>query len=80
MQTYTVSITSQGQISIPADLRRALGLHKKTKAIVRADEGKMVVEPVPDILDFKGIFKVKKTASRQEERRAFEEALARGEV
>ncbi|OGG29850.1 hypothetical protein A3A63_04220 [Candidatus Gottesmanbacteria bacterium RIFCSPLOWO2_01_FULL_46_9] len=80
MQTYTVSITSQGQMSIPADLRRQLGLEKTRKAIVHADGRKLVIEPVRDILDFCGIFASKKKSSRAVERRAFEEALARGEA
>ena len=52
--TYTVSITSQGQISIPAPLRRKLGLNKHKKALVREDQGRIVVEPVRDLLELRG--------------------------
>ena len=38
--TYTVSITSQGQISIPADIRRALNLGKNKKAVEDYKGGK----------------------------------------
>lgn len=51
---YTVSITSQGQISIPAPLRRKLGLNKKQKALISEDGGKLVVEPIKDFLQMKG--------------------------
>ncbi len=51
---YTVSITSQGQISIPAKIRRQLGLSTKKKALISVEDGKMVVEPVKDFLEFGG--------------------------
>lgn len=58
--TYTVSITSQGQISIPVELRKKLGLNKKSKAIVSEQEGKLVVEPVKDLLKLRGSLKSNK--------------------
>ncbi|KKQ51814.1 MAG: hypothetical protein UT19_C0011G0005 [Candidatus Woesebacteria bacterium GW2011_GWB1_39_10b] len=51
---YIVSITSQGQFSIPARLRRELGFHKHKKAIVSVDKGKMIVEPASDFMSLKG--------------------------
>jgi AbrB family looped-hinge helix DNA binding protein len=54
--TYTVSITSQGQISIPAILRRKLGLDKMGKAQVTEKEGKLVIEPIRDLLELRGSF------------------------
>ena len=58
--TYTVSITSQGQISIPAKIQRELGLSKKKKALVSVQNGKMVVEPIKDFLGLKGSLKSSK--------------------
>ena len=52
--TYIVSITSQGQISIPAKLRRKLGLEKHKKASVREEDGKLIIEPVKDFLELGG--------------------------
>lgn len=80
MQTYTVSITSQGQMTIPVDIRRALGLEKAGKAVVHADGGKMVVEPEPDVLDLYGVFKTKKRISWRKTRAMLDEAWARGEI
>lgn len=49
-----VSITSQGQITIPALMRVQLGLDQYKKALVKQEKGKIVVEPVEDVLAFKG--------------------------
>lgn len=58
--TYTVSITSQGQISIPAKIRRELGLFKKNKAIISVQDGAMTIEPVKDLLELGGSLKTNK--------------------
>lgn len=52
--TYTVSITSQGQISIPAKLRKELKLHTRDKALVKREGQKIIIEPIPDILSLAG--------------------------
>lgn len=54
---YIVSITSQGQISIPAKIRRELGLENGKKAFVKREGDKLIIEPAMDILEFEGIFK-----------------------
>lgn len=65
--TYTVSITSQGQISIPAKIRQELGLSKRKKALVSIENGKMVVELVKDFLELGGSLKTdKKPLSNKE--------------
>lgn len=58
--SYTVSITSQGQISIPTTLRQRLGLEKNTKAFVTEQDGKLIVEPVKDFLELRGSIKTNK--------------------
>ncbi len=75
--TYTVSITSQGQISIPAKLRRQLGLQKGTKALVSAEEDKLIIEPVEDLLNLKGIFKTNKKIPFKKIHQAFGDYLAK---
>ncbi len=57
---YTVSITSQGQISIPAPIRAALGLNKSKKALVRVSNKKIIVEPISDFMSLKGSLKTSK--------------------
>jgi AbrB family looped-hinge helix DNA binding protein len=49
-----VTITQQGQISIPAQLRQALGLNKYRKALVSRDKNRIVIEPVSDLLSLGG--------------------------
>jgi len=53
-----VSITSQGQISIPVMMRRALSLNKYNKASVRLDKKRIIIEPIPDIMELEGILHV----------------------
>ena len=72
---HTVSITSQGQISIPVEIRRKLGLSKKKKALVSVYNGKMVVEPVKDFLELGGSLKTSKKAPISMTRKAFEQYL-----
>lgn len=52
---YTVTITTQGQITIPSKIRKALGLNKSQKAIVNIENDRIVVEPVPDLLMLEGV-------------------------
>ncbi len=57
--TYIVSITSQGQISIPSDLRKKLGLNINQKALVKEEGKKIVIEPIDDLLSLEGVLKDK---------------------
>lgn len=52
-----MSITSQGQISIPIDIRRVLGLEKFKKAFVKVEDNRIIVEPIPDLLELGGSLK-----------------------
>lgn len=74
--SYIVSITSQGQISIPAKLRSELALDESKKAIVTAEKGKIVIEPVRDFLQLRGSFKSNIKATPKQIREAFERYLA----
>ncbi len=68
---YTVSITTQGQISIPAPLRRKLGLNTSTKAFVSEKDGKVVIEPIKDLLELGGSLKTNKKPLTREEMNDF---------
>lgn len=78
--TYTVSITSQGQISIPSKLRRELGLEKIGKAQVFQEGNRIIIEPIKDFLQLGGSLKTKIKASPGKIRRAFEGYLAKEAV
>ena len=58
--TYTVTVTSQGQISIPIKLREQLGFSKTKKALVSVEDGRIIVEPVKDFLELRGSIKTNK--------------------
>lgn len=73
---YTVTITSQGQISIPAKIRRKLGLDKTKRVLVSEQNGKLVIEPVKDLLELRGSLKTNIKASPKQIRKAFEQYLA----
>jgi len=77
---YTVSVTSQGQISIPAKLRRQLGLEKTKKVLIFSQDGKLIAEPVKDLLELKGSLKTKIKASPRQIREAFGKYLAQEAV
>jgi len=72
-----VSITSQGQISIPANIRRRLALGKTKKARVSVQGNKVIVEPIVDLLALGGLLKSAKRADWARIRREFECDLAR---
>lgn len=80
---YLVSITSQGQVSLPAKLRRELGLVEKKKALVRREGKGIRIEPIEDLFSLAGAFKHKaiKGKSIQEiieiEEKAWEKAAAK---
>ena len=57
---YPVSITSQGQFSIPIPLRRLLGLNSGTKAMVSVEGKRLIVEPVRDFMELAGTFRTNK--------------------
>ncbi len=51
---YTATVTSQGQITIPAKLRRELDLDRATISITKNDRGNIEFEKVPDLLSLGG--------------------------
>lgn len=77
---HFVTITSQGQISIPAEIRRRFSLDQRKKARVEVVGDKIIITPEKDIEELMGIFKTTKKIPFRKARKAFEEALARGEA
>lgn len=54
-----VTITSQGQITLPASIRKFFKLDKYKKALVKVESSKIVVEPIEDITTLAGVLKKK---------------------
>lgn len=78
--TYTVSITSQGQMSIPAPIRRQFNLDQIRKATVSVLKDAFVVSPIKSLLSLRGALHTNKKISQKVARAAFEDALAHGDV
>ncbi len=81
-----VSITSQGQVTIPAAIRRKLGLNRYPKAQVFLRKNQIILSPIANILDLAGALKDKAIKGKnidqiiqQEEKAAFLAAKKRGE-
>lgn len=50
-QEYISTITSKGQVTVPVEIRRALGLKPQDKLVFRVVKGKVEVEPFPMTLE-----------------------------
>jgi len=78
-----MTITSQGQITIPADFRRQFGLEEQSKAVVEINDDKLVIEPLLDLLSLEGSLRRKAKKGKgigkiiEEEETAVAEAIAK---
>lgn len=72
---HTVTITSQGQITIPAKIRRQLGFHKTNKALVFPEDGRVIIEPIKDLLELGGSLKTSIQVNPKRQREAFAQYL-----
>lgn len=72
---YISTVTRQGQISIPAKLRRELNIDKK-KVMISRVSGKIIIEPIEDLVELAGIFKTDKKIPFKKIREGFENYLA----
>lgn len=74
------TITSKGQVTIPAEIREALSLKKGDKLVWTAAEGKLsaTVERPPTPAEVRGIFRyaARPGTTREQERAAFARAMA----
>lgn len=52
------TVTKKGQITIPADVRRALALKEHDKVVVKASGGKAIIEKAVSASDLKGSIKI----------------------
>lgn len=55
--TFTATVTSQGQITIPVEIRRKLKLDKNRRIVLKLENNTVFMEPEPDIFALEGIFK-----------------------
>lgn len=52
--TYTATVTSQGQITIPVAIRRKLKLDKNRKIVLKLENNTIFMESEPDIMQLSG--------------------------
>lgn len=73
--TYSVIISSKGQVVIPAELRGRLGLNKGARAVCTEENGRLILTPIERVLDeVQGFLR-----PRPGEPSAFEESLGERE-
>ena len=51
---YSTTVTQKGQITLPAKVRKFLGVTYRDSVVVRVEKGRVLVEPARDILDMAG--------------------------
>lgn len=69
------TVSSKGQVTLPAECRRATGIKLKSRVFIEADEGGIRITPAPGILSLRGF--LGKGGSPEEEEKAMQEAVAR---
>ena len=74
---YVSSLTSKGQVTIPASIRKALGLKPRDKVAFRIDNGAVRLEPAKaSVRDSAGKVKLKGFRSMKQLRRETAERVA----
>lgn len=68
--TQAVSITSQGQLTIPKSIRDAFGIHGMVKAFIKTDGNKIIVEPKTDFWSLPSSLESKVSLSDKELQKA----------
>ncbi len=65
-----VSITSQGQLTIPKSIRDSFGIHGMVKAFIKKEGNKIIVEPKTDFWSLPGSLKSEISLSDKELKKA----------
>jgi AbrB family looped-hinge helix DNA binding protein len=69
------TVSSKGQITLPAEARRALDIKKRERVRVEVEDDAIVIRRVGNLLDLEGF--LGEGASPEEERKAMMEAVSR---
>ncbi len=51
MSSYRTTVSSRGQVVIPAELRERFGLRKGARAVWREEKGQLVLTPINRIIE-----------------------------
>lgn len=73
---FTASVTQKGQATIPAPIRKRLGIKPNTKIIFELKEGnEATIKPVIDFFTLKGSVKTNKPFNIEAMEKAVEDAI-----
>ncbi len=67
------TISSKGQLTLPAKARRELGLRQHGRVSVEVRKGEMIIKPAPDLLALQGF--AGKALSLKQEKEALHDAV-----
>ena len=68
------TVSSKGQITLPARLRRAVGIEPHRHVMIEAEDGRLVIRPLKSLRDMAGFAGAARAAS--EERQGMVDAAA----
>lgn len=69
-------VTSKGQVTIPNDIRKKLGIRKDDKVDFILDGGRVILVPVKTLQDLRGAVRAKGQGDLNEERAKAKAAVA----
>jgi AbrB family looped-hinge helix DNA binding protein len=75
MDYYRV-VSSRGQVTIPAEIRKTLGLQARDRVTFRLESGHVVLQRTPSVTEFSGKVKLKGFKSMKQLRRETAAAVA----
>ena len=80
MSSYSTVVTRKGQVTIPAEIRRSLGLKQGDRVRFVHDNGKVTVEPIGSVVERTAgslaKYRREPALAIAEEKAAFERAVA----
>ena len=67
-------VSSKGQVTLPVECRRALGVRPHDRVAIQLEDDKIVIRPVPDFMELEGFLGPR--LSDREERQALESGVS----
>jgi len=67
-------VSSKGQVTLPIECRRALGVRPHDRVVIQMEDDRIVIRPVPDFMELEGFLGPR--LSEEEEQNARESAVS----
>lgn len=75
---FSTTVTQKGQATIPAPIRKKLGIKPNSKVVFELNEkNEAVIKPIPDFLTLRGSLKTDKPFDIEDMDKAVEEAVVK---